>query len=227
MAFTNGNLQHYFYFDPSVKPSIDRIHLKSTYYAYAKYLESIQDTKGAIEHYENSDTFRTEVPRMLYALGKVDELEAYVQKSNDAVLLKWWGAYLESKEKYVFSRGLPLFPSHESFITSLNRYDKAKKYYSRANDHLSLVRIACFKVTNAPYFFPLQYYMAQELAIYREISTQQQILCTKAKISLRLITLLASWRFKESSAKPSAFTPLRAVITTPFDWLVALTLTRR
>jgi len=34
-----------------------------------------------------------------------------------------WGAYLESKEKF----------------------DRARKYYSKAGDFLSLVRIACFK----------------------------------------------------------------------------------
>jgi intraflagellar transport protein 140 len=37
--------------------------------------------------------------------------------------LKWWGAYLESKENY----------------------DRAKKYYSKANDYLSLVRINCYQ----------------------------------------------------------------------------------
>lgn len=106
-----------------VASSSDRIHLKTTYFAYAKYLESIGDVEGAMENYENSDTFRTEIPRMLYALGREVELEDYVQHSNDATLLKWWGGYLESKELF----------------------DKAKKYYTRAKDSLSLVRIACFK----------------------------------------------------------------------------------
>jgi hypothetical protein len=31
-------------------------------------------------------------------------------------------------------------------LTTIHRYDKAKKYYSKAKDYLSLVRIACFKV---------------------------------------------------------------------------------
>jgi len=48
-----------------------------------------------------------------------------VHQSDDAVLLKWWAAYLESNE----------------------RFDKARKYYAKAGDHLSLVRIACFKVS--------------------------------------------------------------------------------
>jgi intraflagellar transport protein 140 len=102
----------------------DRIHLKTTHYHYAKYLESIGEMNDAIFHYEQSETSRTEVPRMLYTIGQIEELEDYVHKSNDTALLKWWAAYLESKE----------------------RYDKAKKYYSRAGDYLSLVRILCFQV---------------------------------------------------------------------------------
>lgn len=62
-------------------------------------------------------------------LGRVDELGDYVMKSDDPALLKWWASYLESIE----------------------RYDKAKKFYNKAEDFLSLVRICCFKVG-----FPLQ-----------------------------------------------------------------------
>lgn len=101
----------------------DRIHLKSTHFNYAKFLESIGDTAGAIEHYESSQSNRTEVPRMMYKFDFMDELETYIQKSTDPVLLKWWAAYLESKEMY----------------------DRAKKYYSKACDFLSLVRISCFQ----------------------------------------------------------------------------------
>jgi len=46
-----------------------------------------------------------------------------VVKSDDPALLKWWAAYLESIE----------------------RFDKAKKFYNKAEDFLSLVRICCFK----------------------------------------------------------------------------------
>lgn len=62
---------------------------------------------------------------MLYAMGREEDLEDYVQRTEDGELLKWWAAYLESKE----------------------RFDKARKYYSKAQDFLSLVRIACFKVS--------------------------------------------------------------------------------
>ena len=54
----------------------------------------------------------------------MDELGEYVMKSDDTALLKWWASYLESIE----------------------RYDKAKKFYNKAEDYLSLVRICCFKV---------------------------------------------------------------------------------
>lgn len=102
----------------------DRIHLKNTHYRYAQHLESIGEISAAVDHYELAGTGRQEIPRMLFQLNKVDELEDYVHKSEDSALLKWWGAYLESNE----------------------RFDKARKYYSKAGDHLSLVRICCFKV---------------------------------------------------------------------------------
>jgi intraflagellar transport protein 140 len=101
----------------------DRIHLKTTHYAYAKYLESVGDIEGAIENYELSECARTEVPRMLFDIGRMDDLEDYVHRSEDGALLKWWAAYLESTE----------------------RYDKASKYYRQSGDYLSLIRIACFK----------------------------------------------------------------------------------
>ena len=56
---------------------------------------------------------------MLFNMGLMGDLEDYVHRSADKDLLKWWAAYLESK----------------------GRYDKARKYYSKANDFLSLVRI--------------------------------------------------------------------------------------
>lgn len=107
----------------STATSNDRIHLKTTHYEYARHLESIGQIDDAIEHYQLSGNSTTEVPRMLFHLGRVDELGDYVLQSDDPVLLKWWAAYLESIE----------------------RYDKARKYYSKAKDYLSLVRICCFK----------------------------------------------------------------------------------
>jgi len=101
----------------------DRIHLKTTHYQYARHLETLGLIDDAIEHYGLSGNSHTEVPRMLFQLDRVDELGDFVLQSDDPVLLKWWAAYLESIE----------------------RYDKAKKYYSKARDYLSLVRIACFK----------------------------------------------------------------------------------
>jgi intraflagellar transport protein 140 len=106
-----------------VADTSDRIHLKTTHYNYAKHLESVGDVEGAMHHYEVSENNRSEVPRMLFSLGRIDDLEDYVHKSDDQALLKWWAAYLESKGKY----------------------DSARKYYNRAGDYLSLVRICCFK----------------------------------------------------------------------------------
>lgn len=114
------------FWDKAIKiaESKDRIHLKSTHFRFAKYLESVGQVEDAIEHFELSQNSRTEVPRMLFHLGKVEELGEYVMKSDDAALAKWWASYLES----------------------IDRLDKAKKFYSKAKDYLSLVRIYCFKV---------------------------------------------------------------------------------
>ena len=79
--------------------SKDRIHLKTTHYQYARHLESLGMVDEAIEHYQLSENSNTEVPRMLFQLGRVDELGDYVLQSDDAVLLKWWAAYLESIER--------------------------------------------------------------------------------------------------------------------------------
>lgn len=118
-----------------IAKSQDHIHLQATHFQYAKHLESIHDVKGAIKHFKQSNTFRQEVPRMLYALGRMDQLEKFVEstfssqqdedenvKTHDPILLKWWGSYLESEKNY----------------------DLALTYYNRANDYLSVVRILCF-----------------------------------------------------------------------------------
>ena len=105
----------------------DRIHLKTTHYKFAKYLESVGHVDDAIEHFERSQNARSEVPRMLFHLGRIDDLGEYVLRSDDGSLAKWWASYLES----------------------IDRLDKAKKYYSKAKDYLSLVRIYCFKVSDS------------------------------------------------------------------------------
>jgi intraflagellar transport protein 140 len=100
----------------------DRIHLRTTHYAYAKHLESIGETSNAIKHYERSDTHRKEVPRLLFDAQYVDDLESYITQAADKELLKWWAQYCESN----------------------GYFEKASHFYSRAEDHLSLVRVACY-----------------------------------------------------------------------------------
>ena len=99
----------------------DRIHLKTTHHKYAQYLETIGDTRGAIRNFERADTYKTEVPRMLFDQGSMEDLEEYIFQGNDTELLKWWAGYCES----------------------LGHFEKARRYYSRAGDDLSLVRVAC------------------------------------------------------------------------------------
>uniref|UniRef100_A0A4W3HUQ7 Intraflagellar transport 140 n=1 Tax=Callorhinchus milii TaxID=7868 RepID=A0A4W3HUQ7_CALMI len=98
----------------------DRVHLRTTYYNYAKHLEAMGEQHLALSHYEKSDTHRFEVPRML--LEDLQALEIYVNKAKDKSLWKWWAQYLESQAEM----------------------DSALKYYEMAQDYLSLVRVQCY-----------------------------------------------------------------------------------
>lgn len=98
----------------------DRIHLRTTYYNYAKHLEAKGDFNGAIPNYEKSDTHRFEVPRMLFE--EPQALEAYIMKNKDKALRKWWAQYMEST----------------------GDLETALQFYEAAQDYLSLVRIHCY-----------------------------------------------------------------------------------
>lgn len=100
--------------------SHDRIHLRTTYYNYAKYLESMGDKTQALVYYEKSDTHRVEVPRMLQ--DDTPSLEIYVNKMKDKSIYKWWAQYLESQSDM----------------------DSALCFYESAQDYLSLVRVHCY-----------------------------------------------------------------------------------
>ncbi|MGH0115385.1 UNVERIFIED_CONTAM: hypothetical protein FKN15_000020 [Acipenser sinensis] len=100
--------------------SQDRVHLRTTYYSYAKHLEAMGDREMALVHYEKSDTNRFEVPRML--LDDLQALEIYVNKMKDKSLYKWWAQYLESQSDM----------------------ESALRYYECAQDYLSLVRVHCY-----------------------------------------------------------------------------------
>ncbi|XP_041829697.1 intraflagellar transport protein 140 homolog [Melanotaenia boesemani] len=98
----------------------DRIHLRTTYYNYAKYLESMGDKTLALAYYEKSDTHRVEVPRMLQ--DDTSSLEIYVNRMKDKSIYKWWAQYLESQSDM----------------------DSALLFYDLAQDYLSLVRVHCY-----------------------------------------------------------------------------------
>lgn len=98
-----------------------RIQLKTTHYKYARYLEETGDIGGAVYHYEKSETHRREVPRMLYNLQQLTELEQYVGMTQDSKLIQWWAEYAESVEN---------FP-------------EAMKFYHQANDVNGEVKVLC------------------------------------------------------------------------------------
>lgn len=98
----------------------DRIHLRTTYYNYAKHLESTGNISAAIVNFEKADTHRFEVPRML--LEEPQQLEAYILKTKDKELRKWWAQYMESTSEM----------------------ETALQFYEAARDNLSLVRVYCY-----------------------------------------------------------------------------------
>ncbi|XP_050824031.1 intraflagellar transport protein 140 homolog isoform X1 [Gopherus flavomarginatus] len=99
----------------------DRVHLRTTYYNYAKHLEATAECNLALNYYEKSDTHRFEVPRMLSE--DLQALEIYVNKMKDKSLWKWWAQYLESQSDM----------------------ESALRYYELAQDYFSLVRVYCFQ----------------------------------------------------------------------------------
>ncbi|XP_040604239.1 intraflagellar transport protein 140 homolog [Mesocricetus auratus] len=99
----------------------DRVHLRTTYYNYAKHLEASADCGLALSYYEKSDTHRFEVPRMLSE--DLQSLELYINRMKDKTLWRWWAQYLESQAEM----------------------DTALRYYELAQDYFSLVRIHCFQ----------------------------------------------------------------------------------
>ena len=104
----------------------DRIHLRATFYNFAKHLEKRGDISGAIHNYEKSETHRFEVPRLLFEDWGM--LETYIQKSNDKDLKRWWAQYMEST----------------------GEMELALNYYELAEDYLSLVRAVSYTHLTLP-----------------------------------------------------------------------------
>ncbi|CAF0995675.1 unnamed protein product [Adineta ricciae] len=99
----------------------DRIHLRNTYYNYAKYFEENNQLDKAIEYYEKSGTQTTEVRRMFLDRRDMAGYKAYTANKNDPKLFRWWGRYFESRGKIEDALGC----------------------YRKADDNLSLCRLLC------------------------------------------------------------------------------------
>ncbi|GFO12432.1 intraflagellar transport protein 140 homolog, partial [Plakobranchus ocellatus] len=98
----------------------DRIHLRTTFYSFARHLEEQGDTLGAIPNYEKSETHKFEVPRML--ADDPEQLEEYVSRTTDKTLHRWWAQYMEST----------------------GDMETAIQFYETAQDFFSLVRVYCY-----------------------------------------------------------------------------------
>ncbi|CAF1117485.1 unnamed protein product [Didymodactylos carnosus] len=99
----------------------DRIHLRNTYYNYAKYLEQYNQIEKAVEFYEKSGTQQNEVRRLYLKRKDMSGYKEYTAKQNDPKLFCWWGRYFESRGKV----------------------EEALGCYRKANDNLSLCRLLC------------------------------------------------------------------------------------
>ena len=97
----------------------NRIDLKRTYFAFAKYLEEMGDVHGAIAAYEKSGQQVKEITRMLLSRGT--ELEDYVHHSKDVEIKKWWAQYAECR----------------------GNVDVACQFYEVASDLAAVVRVLC------------------------------------------------------------------------------------
>ncbi|CAD7929934.1 unnamed protein product [Amoebophrya sp. A25] len=106
----------------------DRIHLKTTYYNYASYLEAF-DKREARKFYKLAGTEIPDCTRLLLSEGGdkddamlVEYVNGKTQQGNEK-LQRWYAAYLESKQD------LP----------------GAIKCYTKSQDWHSLVRLHCFE----------------------------------------------------------------------------------
>ncbi|XP_058706170.1 intraflagellar transport protein 140 homolog isoform X4 [Poecile atricapillus] len=95
--------------------------LNFSYYLTAGDMDEAFKSIKLIKSYEESDTHRFEVPRMLSE--DLQALENYINKMKDKSLWKWWAQYLESQSDM----------------------ESALKYYALAQDYFSLVRVHCFQ----------------------------------------------------------------------------------
>ncbi|KAJ3023410.1 hypothetical protein HKX48_003327 [Thoreauomyces humboldtii] len=99
----------------------DRIHLKSTFFNFARWLEEIGDQSGAVAAFEKSGCESFEIPRLLLSNNDAQELEKYISSNSSKALKKWWAQYSES---------------HADLTTAM-------QYYEVAGDTLSVARICC------------------------------------------------------------------------------------
>ncbi|CAG9817936.1 unnamed protein product [Phaedon cochleariae] len=104
----------------AVAESKDRINLRNTDHAWAISLEQQGDFKEAAARYEKANTHLYDIPRMLS--DHPLQLQAYMSKTKDKELMKWWGQYIESQ----------------------GDMSSALKIYANCGDVYSQVRVLCF-----------------------------------------------------------------------------------
>ncbi|KNC50874.1 Ift140 protein [Thecamonas trahens ATCC 50062] len=100
--------------------SSDRIHLRNTFFKFGKYLESIGETKQALQAYERAGLAAEQVPRLL--ARDLPALEQYVKASNEPDLIQWWAQFAEVN----------------------SAFDQALMYYEQAGNYRAVIKILCY-----------------------------------------------------------------------------------
>ncbi|GAB5358318.1 hypothetical protein AAMO2058_000447200 [Amorphochlora amoebiformis] len=116
----------------------DRIHLKTTHYRYAHYLEGSGDLEGAMKHYEMAGAHLKEIPRMLYYNDKIERLGKYIKDRAEKPLFRWWAQYCASagdfQDALNFYRMAEDWLSAVKVLVHLGDVNEAKNLVLQSND---------------------------------------------------------------------------------------------
>ncbi|CAG9466513.1 unnamed protein product [Pedinophyceae sp. YPF-701] len=101
----------------------DAVHLRDTWFHYARACERHGKIEDAIVAYERAGVHADQVPRMLHDRGLETRLAQYCEGSKDVAVTRWWAHLCESRGDLV----------------------RAIAAYEAAGDHLSIVKLRCMQ----------------------------------------------------------------------------------
>ena len=75
----------------------DRIRVIPVLYRCARHYEMSGNSEQALTFFNEAKCYGQEAPRILFQMGRIDELRALVMTTRDKDMLLWWAQYLESQ----------------------------------------------------------------------------------------------------------------------------------